>query len=205
MTDRIFKVYGKGTGATSSTVTAALDGQTVYSGTVYTDELPFSTATDNQKFLFEFALPVEQRGTFSATFSVDEGSVFFSTLRSNTGGINNPIYSEADFNIIQTGSPEEWVPIYNAHLDTPLTQEEIDLLASNNVADYAAQIYMLTAKGIDTIILDPDLITDQFGGYPLAQPYYLDSVSQPTRTNLEPGELCLEVQAGSTLRFDIKI
>lgn len=207
MLNRIFKVYGKGIGAIPASVVATVNDETVYSGSVFTNDIPFSTAIKDSRFLFQFELPPTKTGTFSTTFAVTEGSVFFCIVRSNLGWVPNPIYSAEEYDaLVSPGtSSEVWAPIYNSRLETPLTQEEIDILSSTNPADYGSQLYLLRSKGIDPSKLDSKVITSTFEGHDITDPYYIDDVLQPARTNLWPGQINLEVAAGSTLRFDLKI
>jgi hypothetical protein len=95
MTNRIVKVLGWG--LTSSTITAILDGETVFSGDVELTELTSeNNSAETAPTLFSFEIPMNFAGTKHMVISVTNATVTFGQIVAN--------YTEIDHGAITYSS-----------------------------------------------------------------------------------------------------
>jgi len=92
MITRTFKVLGWGAGFTPATITAKLDGETVFSGEV--ELLDFGThnqTEDAAPVLFTFELPVDYEGYKRMSITVDDAIVRFGHIVANYTEFENEL------------------------------------------------------------------------------------------------------------------
>lgn len=84
MTNRTVKVLGWGTGASPATITAVLDGETVFSGSVNLVEMTKENEDDQSApTLFTFEIPMAFVGTKHMVISVTDAAVRFGQIVAN--------------------------------------------------------------------------------------------------------------------------
>ena len=86
MTNRTVRMTGCGFGMTTATITALLDGQEIFSGSIPTLDQPLPALPDDElpnKILFTFEIPMSQYGTFPMSVTVEHSTVFFSQITAN--------------------------------------------------------------------------------------------------------------------------
>jgi hypothetical protein len=110
MTNRIVKVLGWGTGSSPAKITAVLDGETVFSGSVSLVEM-IKDNEDEQTapILFTFEIPMNFAGTKHMVISVEDAAVRFGQIVAN--------YTEVQMGAISYSSgPDEYLDVaeYNA-------------------------------------------------------------------------------------------
>ena len=97
MTTRTFKVLGWGAGFTPASITAKLDGETVFSGEVeLLDFANHNQTEDVAPVLFTFELPVDYEGYRHMSVTVDDAIVRFGHIVANyTEFENDPEFSSS--------------------------------------------------------------------------------------------------------------
>jgi hypothetical protein len=155
MTNRTVQIKGYGFGSTPAEITVALEGTTVYTGTVTTTDatpptLPNLVLTPETVTLCTFNIPIDFAGEKAMTCSVSNGTVIFAQIDANYTPIPNPIFSEADLSIItNTALPiSERVNVLATYASPPFTAEEIATLESTDPALAPEQQAIMVAHGV---------------------------------------------------------
>jgi hypothetical protein len=91
---RTVKMWGRGFGSTPAEITVTLDGATIYSGTITTDDtppwaLPNPVYLNQEAELCSFELPMDFSGQKSMTCTVTNGIVIFGTITANYCQLEN--------------------------------------------------------------------------------------------------------------------
>jgi hypothetical protein len=132
MANRTIKFTGQGYGESPVSVTATVDGTTVFSGTVPTTTGWVKTLTADQVDLFSFELPIEFEGTKDVSLAVTGDNLYIAAVYANFVAVNNPIYSEAEMLTLQSTSERaEKNDIYFVKANPPLTDEEKAILETS--------------------------------------------------------------------------
>jgi hypothetical protein len=141
MANRTIQFLGSGyapTGTEPITVSATLNGNVVYTGTIPTaytsviDHLP-----TGQVVLFTCELPANFASTVPMSISLDNPvgvTVFFEEVLSNYMAIANPVYTPAQFNTLidPTSTITERMAIWTACAVPPLSEADIAVLNNGN-------------------------------------------------------------------------
>ena len=108
MTNRTVKVLGWGVG--QAVITAVLDGQTVFSGTVDLVEMTKDNEGEQTSpTLFSFEIPMEFAGTKHMIITVKDSAVRFGQIVAN--------YTETSAGFIFSSGPDEYVDIVDFDSD----------------------------------------------------------------------------------------
>lgn len=105
MTNRTVKILGWGEGASPATITAMLDGDTVFSGSVELVEMTdHNNAEQTAPTLFTFEIPMDFTGTKHMVITVEDAPVRFGQILAN--------YTEIDNNVISYSTgPDEYADV----------------------------------------------------------------------------------------------
>lgn len=158
MTNRTIQFFGKGYapgGDSPITLTATANGNVLYNGTIptdYTDNYDYSPGA--QVVLFTVDVPVELSGTVPMTVALDNPvgvSVFFEQIEANYAPIYNPIYTQADIDILTNpaSTQAEKLVIWEPKAVPPLSPAEIDILTVGTVEERLA---VLGAHNLTVVI-----------------------------------------------------
>lgn len=147
MANRTIQFFGNGyapTGTDPITISATLNGNVVYTGTIptaYTSEIDRLAA--DQVILFTCELPVTFAGTVPMSISLDSPvgvEAYFSQVVANYSLIPNPMYTESQFSTLAnpTTTTAEKIAIYTAVTVTPLSAAEITILETGTDVEIKA-------------------------------------------------------------------
>ena len=109
MTTRTIQIYGYGFGPTPADITVVSNGSTVFSGTITTVDQPVPTLPNlslvaDPVVITSFDIPVDFTGLLSMSCQVNNGTVLFCQITENYNQIQNPVYTPADWAIINNPS-----------------------------------------------------------------------------------------------------
>ena len=144
MANRTIQFLGQGyapTGTDPITITATLDGNVVYTGTIptlYTSEIGRNATA--QVVLFTCDLPVNFEGTLPMSISLDSPvtcMAYFEQITSNYMGIYNPVYTEAERAVLRNpaSTKAEKIAILIEKAVPPLSSAEITILETGTVEE----------------------------------------------------------------------
>ena len=155
MTNRTVQIKGYGFGSTSAEITVTLEGTTVYTGAVTTIDgtpppLPNLDLKNETVTLCTFEIPVDFAGEKAMTCAVTSGTVIFAQVDTNYMIIENPVFSQADYNQLTspTTTRAEQVQILSTYAVPPFTAEEITTLNSADPSVGNEQLAILAAHGV---------------------------------------------------------
>ena len=138
MAIRTVQFLGMGFGPDPATITVTANGTQVFSGTVPTLNQPVPSLPDvalmpDQEVLFNLELDTAFAGNLPMTVTVNNGAAIFSEVMTNYWPIQNPVYSPEEWATITNPniSNSQKAPIFAAHCTPPLTQEQYDIVASD--------------------------------------------------------------------------
>lgn len=213
MTNRTIQILGQGYGTEPATMTVTYGGTEVFSGNVNTlplEDMPSlpNLAVNLDTVLMSFEIPVTYSGTQAMTCSVTASTVIFSQILANYQAVTNPVYTSADWAIINNpaSTTSEKIAVINSHAVPPLTAEEIALLESTDPIDIPAQDAILATHGVSFSVSggsgfysDIDASTDPRDNVTL------DGVPVTPDHGDLPGTWWFEVDQGQTLGYNITI
>jgi hypothetical protein len=161
MANRTIQFLGSGyapTGTEPITVSATLNGNVVYTGTIptaYTSEIDHLPA--DQVVLFTCELPVDFSGTVPMLISLDNsvgGTVFFEQVQSNYMPIPNPVFTAEQLSVLidPTSSITEKMVIWTACAVPPLSEADIAVLNNGNATWTAEKQAVLVAHNITLMV-----------------------------------------------------
>ena len=166
MANRTIQFWGQGyapTGTEPIVITANLNGNVVYTGTIptlYTSDV--SRVPADQVIVFTVDVPVDYAGTFPMSISLDNPvgvDTFFEQIVANYASIFNPVFTTSEIGVISdpSSTPAEIIAIYNAHAVPPLSPAEITILENGtteekNAVRVSHNITTLVSSGPDTFI-----------------------------------------------------
>jgi hypothetical protein len=144
MANRTIQFLGQGyapTGTDPITVSATLNGNVVYTGTIptsYTSEI--NHLADAQTVLFTCELPVDFSGTVPMSISLDSPvgvTVFFEQVQSNYMIIANPAFTAEQIAVLTNPATSlaDRITIWTACAVPPLSAAEITILESGVTAE----------------------------------------------------------------------
>ena len=135
MANRTVQFYGQGyspAGSTPLTVTAVLNGNTVYSGPISTEYISdIGRAPTDQVILFTAEIPVDFNGTMPMSVTLTgAGDLYLEQADANYTGVINPVYSAADIAVLEdpTSTSAQKLAVYQAAANPPLSPAEIAVL-----------------------------------------------------------------------------
>ena len=164
MANRTIQFLGQGyapTGTDPITVSATLDGNVIYAGTIptsYTSEI--NHLAEAQEVLFTCELPVNFSGTLPMSISLDNPvgvTVFFEQIQLNYMTIINPVFTAEDLAALANpATPRaDKVAIWTARAVPSLSAEDIAILETGNLeqvntvrAAHNLQTYISAGPGI---------------------------------------------------------
>ena len=202
--NRTLKFLGKVYGLSDATVSATIDGTTVFNGTIATsgiavfDDAPFTPDT-----LFTAEIPVEFRGTKSVSITVTSGDVVFAEVMGNYFLDQNPVYTAEQFATLTNSATTaaERTAIFTAVASPALSGDDIALLESTPHTDPA---FFNVAKD-HNITLFKTSAPDDFrlvGPTDSRTNIKIDGKT-PLLTN--EGNGSYEVTSGSTMTYDLVV
>jgi hypothetical protein len=158
MANRTIQFWGQGYAATGTepiTITANLNGNVVYTGTIptlYTSDV--SRVPSDQVIVFTVDVPMDYAGTFPMSISLDNPvgvDAYFEQIVANYTRIFNPVFTPSEIGVISdpSSTPAEIVAIYNAHAVPPLSPAEIAILENGTKEEKDA---VLVAHNITTVV-----------------------------------------------------
>ena len=166
MANRTIQFLGNGyapTGTDPITISATLNGNVVYTGTIptaYTSEIDH-LPTD-QVVLFTCELPVDFSGTVPMSITLDNPvgvTVFFEQIQSNYMAGYNPVYTQSEIGVLTdpASTQAEKIAIYTAKAVPSLSPAEIAILETGTDAEVKAvltahNLRLLVSSGPDTFI-----------------------------------------------------
>ena len=105
MINRTVKVLGWGTGTSPAIITAIMDGETIFSGSVDLVEMTVDNESEQTSpTVFTFEIPMDFTGTKHMAITVDKAAVEFGYIVAN--------YSEIDHGVISYSTgPDEYADI----------------------------------------------------------------------------------------------
>jgi len=147
MANRTIQFLGQGyapAGTDPIIITATLDGNVVYTGTiptVYTSDISRDPAS--QQVLFTCELPIEFSGTVPMSIDLDNPvgvSVLFEQINSNYMTTYNPAYTESEIAVLENpaSTTAEKVAIYTAKAKPQLSAADIVILETGTVEERSA-------------------------------------------------------------------
>ena len=83
MFNRTIRVHGQGFGETPASITATYNGNVVFSGQIPTVNQPIDDPIPDVPVLFSFEVPLQTKGEFPQTVTVDAGIVAFGPISAN--------------------------------------------------------------------------------------------------------------------------
>lgn len=217
MTNRTFKFYGKGYAPDPVSITATANGNVVFSGTVPTvnEPLPYpDESTAGFEVLFSMDMPLAVTGLIPMSVQVTAGGeapdsgICFGGTQVNYGYIPNPVYSSAQYQVMQTAPRSaEALNIITTLANPAFSTEEIATLSDPATTD-AVFDQMLGQHGIAVNIMggasnfshsftpEGDSRTNvTLDGTPMTTPN--------PRPAGKTGNWIWKVPTGSTLAFDL--
>jgi len=217
MTNRTLQFYGKGFGNDPVTISATVNGNLVYSGTISTEPqpLPFTWYDwydpDLYVPLFTTQVPVEFSGNFPVQIAVTSGlGAKISEILANYAYVPNPVFTPEQFAIISGpdwNSPEAQNIIISL-ANPPFTSEEIAVWTNPDTPEIEINA-LLTAHGVSEYVSGgSDYYADSFWPGDSRTNVTLNenpvSPPVPRPTGLE-GDWTWNVPVDSTLAFDLNI
>jgi len=165
MTNRTLQFWGVGYaigGTEPITISAQLNGNEIYTGTIPTDyTAPVSVLPEDQVLLFTCtSIPVEYAGTMPMSIILDNPmgvSAYFEQVYSNYMSKPNPVYTgpEYAFLLNPTTTQTQKVYLWEDKAVPPLSQAEISILDTTDPADAPAR---------DAILIQHNITTDVSSG-----------------------------------------
>jgi hypothetical protein len=136
MTTRTLKFYGRGYGETPAAISVTQNGVNVYTGEITTINAP-RTDWPDQVVLFTSETTVDFTGTISMSIEVTNGTVVFAWITGNYCSIVNPVYSDAQLEILRspTSTQEEKIAVYSAVAVPPFSSEELAILETGTALE----------------------------------------------------------------------
>jgi hypothetical protein len=167
MANRTIQFWGQGyapTGTDPITVSATLNGNVVYTGSIptsYTSEI--NHLSDLQAVLFTCELPVDFAGTGPMSISLDSPvgvTVFFEQVQSNYMSRPNPVFTAEEIAVLSNpDTPRaDKVTIWTARAVPSLSAEDITILETGTLAEIDAvrvahNLTTFTSSGSDLFLL----------------------------------------------------
>lgn len=147
MTQRTIKFYGQGLASGTAEITVTLQGQTVFSGPVYTS--PDILAPEHIPVLFSLNnFAVTDQGSFPITITPTVGDVVVSKVLANYTLIINPVYTWDQWEIITDPSQQEQaLEIISSLANPPFSEAELAVLVDPN-STQAERDAILAAHGV---------------------------------------------------------
>ena len=213
MTNRTVKLLGYGFGATPAEITVTLDGTTVYSGAVDTvdqpvPELPNLDLMPDQIELCSFELPNSFSGQKAMTCEVNSGTVIFSEIYATYARITNPVFSNADLDVIfsDTATNQQKYDVIAPHAVPSFTTEEESQIVSLGLNDSTVQPVLAT-HGVSVIISSG---SSNFGDIYLQgderSNISIDGIAKnPVHSGEYTGTFWWVIPEGSTLAYDLNV
>jgi hypothetical protein len=210
MTTRTLQFYGQGYGTTPATITATLDGVTIYTGAVPTIDAPYTYDYPDQPLLFEGgSIPADFSGTIPMTVEVTNGVVIFIWIYANYCPVQNPVFTTEQWAIVSS-TTLPWadkLTVYEAVATPPFTTEEIAILESTDPATFPAKNQILVDHNASNYLLTADNWGDTFPGDNRTN-VTIDGIPQSAPDPRPPGkdgDWPWVVSAGSVLAYDFNI
>lgn len=211
MANRTVQLLGLAYGASPAEITVTVNGNTIFSGPVSTQNQPVPALPDaslkNSTVVFcSFEIDQAFTGQIPITCTVNSGTVIFGQIRANYSYVVNPIYTTQQAEIIGNfNTPmNDKIAIFTPLANPPLTQTDIDALLDPN----------LSLRNYNSILADHNLQlgvssgANGFGNIDTTDPrsnVVIDGVTQtPDRTNL-PGTWFWPIASGSSLAFNMDV
>ena len=162
MTKRTIQFYGQGLSPDTVEITVTLQGQTVFSGSVFTalDILP----ADELPVLFSInTLDVADQGSFPITVTPTVGNVIMSSVLANYTLVINPIFTPAQWEIItDPNKSAETKEIISSLANPPFSEAEQEIL-NNPETPQSEKDAIFAAHGVSyTVSSGADGFTDDF-------------------------------------------
>lgn len=211
MTTRTVQFLGLAYGAEPCSVTVTANGNTIFSGTVTTQNaavpaMPDFSLIPTEIPLFNLEIDKEFTGQVPMTCVVNNGTVIFGDVWANYVSVNNPVYSQAQIDTL-TSSATPWsdkVQIYSATANPPFSTEELNLLNNPSTPPDDKNAILTAHNATPTISSGPS-------GYGILDSQdsranvTIDGVPQsPVRNDLT-GEWWWQIAGGSTLAYSLLI
>lgn len=209
MTNRTFQFRGIGYGAEPASITAVVNGQTIYNGTIPTVNTPPNTEQSDVVNIFTWNSNIGSMDSYiePASFTVNSGVVKFASSRTNFCKLRNPAFSAEQIAVLENpaSTQSQRVAVKASVASPPFTAEEIAFLESTDPANEAAQTALLRSHGAAHYVSTG---ADGFGFlFPQGQErasVAIDGVPQTTDPEQFPeaqGTWWWNVSAGSTITF----
>jgi hypothetical protein len=147
MANRTIQFFGQGyapTGTEPIVITATLNGNAVYNGTIPTlYNTTVGRLPTDQTVLFTCELPVDFAGTLPMSITLDSPvgvDAYFEQIMSNYMPVTNTIYTESELGVLTNpaSTRTELIAIYTAKAVPPLSAAEIAILETGTQAEYDA-------------------------------------------------------------------
>jgi hypothetical protein len=157
MVYRTIQFFGQGyapIGTEPIAITATLDGNIVYTGTIPVTSGPPVYNPDLDTVLFTCNLPVDFAGKLPMSISLDSSAAataLFGKILSNYMPVINPVYTQSEDDVLSNPSSTiaEKVAIRTAHAVPPLSPAEIAILENGSKEEKHT---VLVAHNLTTII-----------------------------------------------------
>jgi hypothetical protein len=206
MTTRTLKFYGRGYGETPAAISVIQNGVNVYTGEITTINAP-RTDWPDQVVLFTSETTVDFTGTISMSIEVTNGTVVFAWITGNYCSIVNPVYSDAQLEILRspTSTQEEKIAVYSAVAVPPFSSEELAILETGTALEKDAVLESHNATA--TISSGSDEYRDIYAGDERSS-VEIDGVLQSTpdpRPADQAGTWFWSVNQGSVLTYNLNV
>ena len=211
MPNRTVQLLGQGYGSNPAQITVTANGNPVFSGPVNTVDQPVPALpnmdTNLNNILCNFEIDQSFTGQIPMTCAVSSGTVIFSLILANYVPIPNPVYTQAQLDVIADPSAPEAdkVAIYTQVANPPLSQADIDALLDPAVTPKQKSEILIAhncqtpissgANGYGSI----DNISDARSSV------FIDGIEQIPDHGELPGTWWWKISLGSTLAYQLDV
>lgn len=173
MANRTVQFWGQGYSTPASglsftpcSITATMNGNTVFSGSIPTIEgTDIGRLPTDQQVLFTVELPMAFTGNASISIDITGDDVFFEQILLNYNPVDNPIYTQEQLAEIHspTATNASRTAVYASVASPALTSEEIAILSAPGPYGSVAND-ILISHGIQTTVSSGPSAFDYLGG-----------------------------------------
>lgn len=211
MAIRTVQLLGMAFGPDPVTVTATANGTQVFSGTVTTIDqpvpvLPNLDLTVDQVPLITFEIDTAFTGQIPMTCVVAGGTVIFGEIFANYVSIPNPVYSQAQLDILSNpaSTRADKIPVWTAVANPPFSTEELATL-ENPATTSATVQQIIDAHNCAGTISSGSNEYQSIDNTDARSNVVIDGVPQTPEHGDLPGSWWWTIGDGSTIAYNLDV
>lgn len=209
MANRTVQIHGQGFGANPAEITVTANGNTIFSGTINTLDVP-PPALPNLELgtggvLCTFEVDMAFAGQIPMTCAVTSGTVIFSQIWANYTTVTNPVYTPQQIQTLNdpATTQAEKVGIWTSVANPAFSQQDIDTLMDPQSTPQQVNTILSQHNCLTYISSGANLYTGVNGENDPRTSVSINGVLQTPDHGELPGTWWWTINSGSTMTYQL--